>query len=100
MYDGASGAAEAVLMARRIKRRAHVVVSEALHPEYIATIRTYIRGLDDQGTVSLAPVAADGRTDWEAAQSLVSGETAAVLVGYPNFFGCVEDLHARLATVR
>ena len=35
MYDGASGAAEAVLMARRIKRRPEVLVSEALHPEYI-----------------------------------------------------------------
>jgi glycine dehydrogenase subunit 1 len=94
MYDGASGAAEAVLMARRIKRRPHVVVSEALHPEYIATIRTYIRGLDDEGTLVLAPVARDGRTDWAAARELMSGETAAVLVGYPNFFGCVEDLHA------
>jgi glycine dehydrogenase subunit 1 len=94
MYDGASGAAEAVLMARRIKRRPHVVVSEALHPEYIETIRTYVRGLDDEGIVSLAPIASDGRTDWDAARRLMSAQTAAVLVGYPNFFGCVEDLDA------
>jgi glycine dehydrogenase subunit 1 len=94
MYDGASGAAEAVLMARRIKRRSHVVVSEALHPEYIETIRTYVRGLDDEGIVGLAPIASDGRTDWEAARALMTEQTAAVLVGYPNFFGCVEDLDA------
>ncbi len=94
MYDGASGAAEAVLMARRIKRRPQVVVSEALHPEYIETIRTYVRGLDDDRTLSLAPVAPDGRTDWQAVRGLMTDETAAVLVGYPNFFGCVEDLHA------
>lgn len=94
MYDGASGAAEAVLMARRIKRRHHVLVSEALHPEYVETIRTYIRGLDDEGTLSLIPIDADGRTDWRAARALMTDDTAAVLVGYPNFLGCIEDLDA------
>ena len=94
MYDGASGAAEAVLMARRIKRRPHIVLSSALHPEYTETIRTYVRGLDDEGMLSLAPIAADGRTDWQAAKELMSDQTAAMLVGYPNFFGCVEDLDA------
>jgi glycine dehydrogenase subunit 1 len=97
MYDGASGAAEAVLMARRIKRRTHVVVSEALHPEYIETIRTYVQGLDAEGTISLAPTAANGGTDWDAAAGLVTEKTAALLVGYPNFFGCVEDLDAARA---
>ena len=97
MYDGASGAAEAVLMARRIKRRTHVVLSDALHPEYIETIRTYVQGLDTEPTISLAPIAADGRTDWGAAEALMSDETAAVVVGYPNFFGCVEDLEAARA---
>ena len=85
MYDGASGAAEAVLMARRIKRRTHVVVSEALHPEYIETIRTYVQGLDAEGTISLAPTAANGGTDWDAAAGLVTEKTAALLVGYPEF---------------
>jgi glycine dehydrogenase subunit 1 len=97
MYDGASGAAEAVLMARRIKRRTHVVVSEALHPEYIETIRTYVQGLDAEGTISLAPIAANGGTDWNAAAGLVTQKTAALVVGYPNFFGCVEDLGAARA---
>ena len=97
MYDAASGAAEAVLMARRIKRRPEVLVSEALHPEYIDTIRTYISGLDDDASIALAPIAPDGRTDWEAARGLVTERTAAVLVGYPNFFGCVEDLYAAKA---
>ena len=94
MYDGASGAAEAVLMARRIKRRTHVLVSAALHPEYIETIRTYVQGLDTEGTITLGPIAADGRTDWAAAKGLMTEKIAAVVVGYPNFFGCVEDLDA------
>jgi len=98
MYDGASGAAEAVLMARRIKRRPHVIASEALHPEYIETIRTYVRGLDDDGMLSLAPLGSDGRTDWAATRGLLTDKTAAVLVGYPNFLGCVEDLDAAKET--
>ncbi|MGB3051344.1 MAG: aminomethyl-transferring glycine dehydrogenase subunit GcvPA [Polyangiales bacterium] len=97
MYDGASGAAEAVLMARRIKRRTHVLLSEGLHPEYIETIRTYVSGLDTEVTIQLIPFAADGRTDWQAAKRLMTGKTAAVVVGYPNFFGCVEDLNAARA---
>ncbi|MBT8469855.1 MAG: aminomethyl-transferring glycine dehydrogenase subunit GcvPA [Deltaproteobacteria bacterium] len=98
MYDGASGAAEAVLMARRIKRRTHVLLSEGLHPEYIETIRTYVSGLDNEVTIELIPIAADGRTDWQAAENLMTGKTAAVVVGYPNFFGCVEDLNSARAT--
>jgi glycine dehydrogenase subunit 1 len=97
MYDGASAAAEAVLMARRIKRRTHVILSEALHPEYTETIRTYVQGLDTEPTIAVAPIAADGRTDWDAAEALMSDETAAIVVGYPNFLGCVEDLGAARA---
>lgn len=97
MYDGASGAAEAVLMARRIKRRTHLLLSEGLHPEYIETIRTYLSGLDSEVTIRLVPLAADGRTDWEAAKDMMTGKTAAVVVGYPNFLGCVEDLNAARA---
>lgn len=97
MYDAASAVAEAVLMARRVKRRSGVLVSEALHPEYLETIRTYVRGLDDDGSpgsVVVAPLAPDGRTDWARARALLTDDTAAVVVGYPNFLGCVEDLTA------
>ncbi|MGB5285468.1 MAG: glycine dehydrogenase, partial [Polyangiales bacterium] len=97
MYDGASGAAEAVLMARRIKRRSHLLLSDALHPEYIETIRSYVQGLDTETTITLAPIGADGRTDWDAAKGLITDKTAAVVVSYPNFFGCVEDLDAARA---
>ena len=94
MYDGASAVAEAVLMARRIKRRSEVVVSEALHPEYTATIRGYTQGLDGSDSLRIAPIGPDGRTDWRAAEPLVGDDTAAVILGYPNFLGCIEDLDA------
>src|SRR5712692_1971222 len=48
MYDGASAAAEAVLMARRLSPRRNVVaMSRALWPDYRATIRTYLSAQTD-----------------------------------------------------
>lgn len=94
MYDAASGVAEAVLMARRIKRRDQIVVSDGLHPEFLDTVRSYIQGLDSSDSIKVAPLGPDGRTDWEAAARLITDQTAAVVVGYPNFLGCVEDLDA------
>jgi len=95
MYDGASATAEAVLMARRITGRTHCVVSGALHPEYVDTVRTYMRALaeeDGHDPVTVAPAAPDGGTDLDALRDRLRDDTAAVVVGYPNFFGCVEDL--------
>ncbi|MEM7136915.1 MAG: aminomethyl-transferring glycine dehydrogenase subunit GcvPA [Myxococcota bacterium] len=92
MYDAASGAAEAVLMARRIKRRTRVLLSDGLHPEYTETIRTYIQGIDEHDTVGVIPLDSRGLTDWDAAPK--GDAPAAVVVGYPNFLGCVEDLDA------
>jgi glycine dehydrogenase subunit 1 len=48
MYDGASAAAEAVLMARRLTGREHTVLSAGLHPHY-ARHHRHLRGLRGQG---------------------------------------------------
>lgn len=94
MYDGASAAAEAVLMARRITRRNRVLVSAGLHPEYLATIHTYLSGMDEADAIEIVPLSADGRTDAVALQKALSdaSDIACVVVGYPNFLGVVEDL--------
>ncbi|MFK7990719.1 MAG: aminomethyl-transferring glycine dehydrogenase subunit GcvPA [Sandaracinaceae bacterium] len=95
MYDAASGMAEAVLMARRITKRSRCVVSRGVHPEYVETTRTYLDGLDETGTsVAMAPIREDGRTDLAALEAAIDEDTAAVVVGYPNFLGVVEDLAA------
>ena len=92
MYDGASATAEAVLMARRIlPKRSVVLVSQALHPQYRRVIRTYLDGLQGVHLVEL-PYGPDGRTDARALEGTLSEETICVVVGYPNFFGVVEDL--------
>jgi len=92
MYDGASATAEAVLMALRLRpKRRRVIVSRALHPQYREVIRAYIDGSGEIEIIE-APYAADGRTDADWLAQHIDEQTAAVLVGYPNFFGVVEDL--------
>lgn len=94
MYDGASAAAEAALMAIRVSngKRTRVVVSRALHPEYRETIRTYLGANFHCVEVGFDPKT--GKTDLEALAAAVDEETAGVVVGYPNFFGVVDDVAA------
>ncbi len=46
LYDGVSGAAEAVLMAYRIKKKPKILVAKTLHPQYKKAINTYTRRLN------------------------------------------------------
>jgi len=92
MYDGASATAEAVLMALRIRsKRTRIILSRGVHPQYREVVRTYVTGA---GQIELieAPLAADGRTDCDWLSRHLDDNTAAVVVGYPNFLGAVEDL--------
>lgn len=95
MYDGASACAEAALMSVRLTRRDKVLVSRALNPRWRAVVATYCRYLD----VELVEVgyAADGRTDSRDLAAKLDSRTAAVIAGYPNYFGVVEDLAALAA---
>jgi glycine dehydrogenase subunit 1 len=88
MYDGASAAAEAALMALRVTRRNKVVVSSGLHPHYRDVLSTYVSGLGTQ--LVDAGREADGRSAPLA--SLVDGETACVVLQNPAFLGAVEDV--------
>lgn len=94
LYDGSTAFAEAVLMAARVgKNRNRVIVSRAIHPEYIDTVRTYIRNLD----IELVLVGWDeesGRVDLEELSQLVDENTCAVAVQSPNFFGVIEQYDA------
>jgi glycine dehydrogenase subunit 1 len=90
MYDGASATAEAALMAGRITGRRKIVVSAAVHPEYRRVLRTYLASTHDE--IVAVPYAEDGRTDLGALAAAVDGDTAAVILGYPNFFGVVDDV--------
>jgi glycine dehydrogenase subunit 1 len=93
MYDGASAAAEAALMAMRLTKRTKVVLSSSVHPHYREVIRTYLDGL--QARIELVPRAADGRSAPFA--GVVDRETACVVLQQPNFLGAIEDVAAAAA---
>ena len=94
LYDWSTAAAEAVLMALRVKRgRRKVVVSGAIHPERLETIRTWLIGKD----VKLVEVPVDnetGMTSTDKLEELVDAETAAVYIETPNFYGVIENAKA------
>lgn len=94
MYDAASATAEAALMARRVSKKRKCIVSEAVHPDYRATLLTYLGGLDGEPDVTWIPVDASGRTDHQALRAALTDDTAAVIVQQPNYLGCIEDLTA------
>jgi glycine dehydrogenase subunit 1 len=96
MYDGATAAAEAAVMARRATRRKRVVVSETVNPLYRQVLQTYLAGRDMQ--LVTAPMAS-GVTDLGSLAEAVDDQTACVIVGQPNFFGQLEDLTGVAETV-
>src|ERR1700733_4704536 len=84
MYDGSTGAAEAVLMAMRATGRQKAVVARTVHPEYREVVRTYLR-VRDLATTEIGYDAETGRVDLGALEAQVTTETSAVLVQSPNF---------------
>src|ERR1700677_2209386 len=93
MYDGSTGAAEAVMMAVRVTGRHKAVVASTVHPEYREVMATYAK---HQGLPSTL-VGYDretGRVDLAALDAQITNETACVLVQSPNFFGVIEDIPA------
>jgi glycine dehydrogenase subunit 1 len=86
MYDGASAAAEAVMMGNRITKRLRVVVSGNLHPHYRDTIATMA---DLTGFVCVAeePMLEGG----ENLAAHIDDTTSCVVVQNPDVFGCVRD---------
>ncbi|HEV8438752.1 MAG TPA: aminomethyl-transferring glycine dehydrogenase subunit GcvPA, partial [Methylomirabilota bacterium] len=91
IYDGASSLAEAVLMAHSVTGRDGVAISRGVNPLYRQVVETYGEG----PTLKLRSVTlGDGLTDPDALRRVTSDATAAVVIQYPNFFGCLEDVKA------
>jgi glycine dehydrogenase subunit 1 len=93
LYDGASATAEAALMACRLTKRGKILLSGCVHPDYRRTTVTYLAGRSDMSTEELS-IGADGAADGAAIAAALSGDIAAVVVGYPGFYGALPDLAA------
>ncbi|MGE5112390.1 MAG: aminomethyl-transferring glycine dehydrogenase subunit GcvPA [Acidobacteriaceae bacterium] len=90
MYDGSTGAAEAVMMAVRLTGRSKALIARSVHPEYRDVIRTYAK---HQGMpIAKIPFGDDGRVDLKALDAAIDDQTACVLIQSPNFFGTIEDV--------
>jgi glycine cleavage system P protein (glycine dehydrogenase) subunit 1 len=91
IYDGASSLAEAALMAHAATSRSEIALAGGVHPLHRRVVATYGTGpglrLRDVG-------APDGVLDLEAARKVVGGQTAALILQSPNFYGCLEDVRA------
>lgn len=92
LYDGSTGAAEAVLMAQRLTGRPKVLIARTVHPQYREVVRTYVKNLGLR--LEELPYGEEGRIDAEALGKAVDDETAAIVFQSPNFFGVVEDAQA------
>jgi glycine dehydrogenase subunit 1 len=87
-YDGATALAEAVLLALNAAagKRSKILLSPAVHPQYRAVVKTYLRGTHAATIVGDE----DGAADLEQLQRLLDQDTAALVVQNPNFFGQCE----------
>ncbi len=87
MYDGSTGAAEAVLMAHRVTKRKKAVLSGGLHPHYAEVIRGLSAMASDTVTTLPADVAAA-----EDIIGQIDATTSCVVVQNPDVFGNLRDL--------
>lgn len=92
LYDGASAVVEAVNLAVGATGHDGALVSAGVHPHWRAVLATFAGGTGHR--LVEVPLRA-GRTDWGAAGDATG--IGAVVVGYPNYLGCLEDLAAARA---
>ncbi len=91
MYDGATAAAEAVMMAMAsTKKKTRVLLSEGLLPQVIKVVKTYAKFRNIE--IGLIPCL-DGVTSYGAlVAELAAGDVAGVLVPGINKYGIIEDM--------
>lgn len=89
LYDGGSAAVEAVNLGVAASGRQTVWVSAGIHPHWRQMLATCAAGTGHR--LSTIPLA-DGLTDWPDQEQEHAEPPGVVVVGYPNYLGCIEDL--------
>ncbi|NLZ83086.1 MAG: aminomethyl-transferring glycine dehydrogenase subunit GcvPA [Clostridiales bacterium] len=87
VYDGASAAAEAIIMSVERKRN-KAIISETVDPQILETVKTYCKSLDIEVVVAGA---SNGVTNIASIKKLLDEGTACLLIQQPNFYGQLED---------
>ncbi|MBI5627199.1 MAG: aminomethyl-transferring glycine dehydrogenase subunit GcvPA [Nitrosomonadales bacterium] len=92
LYDGASGLAEAILMAvRSHKSSRRVLIPASISPLYRSVARSIV-SLQNIDLVEIPFDIATGTTDLNALQQHAGSDIAALVIPQPNFFGALEDV--------
>jgi glycine dehydrogenase subunit 1 len=89
VYEGPSAVAAAGWLARLHNQRPRFLVSRGVHPHSRETLATTSAGW---GTTIEEIGLADGVTDAAAAKEAFGDDVCALVLGYPNFLGAVEDI--------
>lgn len=89
LYDGGTALFEAIMMAFRVTRRRRVLIDTGVSPIYRTMLKCYSANLAFE---FIEVPLRNGLADREALRSSLGGETAAVILQNPNFFGCLDDL--------
>ena len=92
LYDGASALVEAVNLAVAATGRADVWLSRGVHPHWREVAATFAAGT---GHRLVDVPLTEGTTSWPD-----SGGAGAVVVQYPNYLGCLDDVEAAAAAAR
>jgi glycine dehydrogenase subunit 1 len=91
VYDGASAAGEALLMAQRITQRERAVFAGSLNPHWRAVAETYVSARQIEIVTSGLSLD-DGLLRESSVLDVVDEHTACVVVQQPDFFGHIHDL--------
>jgi glycine dehydrogenase subunit 1 len=89
LYDGATAAAEAMMLAVQTTGRDRIAVSGAVHPETLRVLRTFAAGR--AVSVDLVPPRGE-TTSIDDVRALMDERYAGLLVQQPTFFGTLETL--------
>lgn len=96
LYDGASGLAEAALMAVRANRRSksgRILVPKTVHPTYRKVLDSIVRSQDIE-ILELDYDATGGNTTLDSLSAFEGEDITAVVIPQPNFFGVLEEVDA------
>jgi len=94
LYDGASGLAEAVLMAVRAHKKARkILMPSTVHPIYRRVVQAIVTNQNIE-LVEIPCCTEGGHTIPESLKMYEGGEFAALVIPQPNFFGVLEEVDA------
>ena len=91
VYDGATAAAEALIMAKNITRKNKMLVIQPIHPDYHKVLDTYAFSSD----MKIDYISLD-----QLNKSLELGDIGAVIIQNPNFFGELEDIGSIVSKIK